>query len=323
MHADSYKVLLQRKILRAVKQRWARSTKSRSSRRHRIEQLELRQMLAIASPPDQNLLLSEPAIYLAPGHFDLGGPSDLVSVSRNGRIDVAVNNNQNGWATRSTFQLPGGSAANPVLGATTALLNNDPYDDLILQTASEIVMLASDGHTGWQSFSTTSYTGVVDATAHPIVKPIATNLGSDTRIDLVWPLPQSDQIAILYGTGDGKFQTPVYLTTGKNPLVVASGNLLGGPNNDLVIGFADGSIRFLEGNNQGTLQLRNDLTLTNVVGSISALQTYDFDGDGLNEIVTSGSAGTAVLKSLPDPLATSPLKNGDFSQGLSAWRTQF
>ncbi len=323
MHADSYKVLLQRKILRAAKQRWARSTMSRSSRRHRIEQLELRQMLAIASPPDQNLLLSEPAIYLAPGHFDFGGPSDLVSVSRNGRIDVAVNNNQNGWATRSTFQLPGASAANPVLGATTALLNNDPYDDLILQTASEIVMLASDGHIGWQSFSTTSYTGVVDATAHPIVKPIATNLGSDTRIDLVWPLPQSDQIAILYGTGDGKFQTPVYLTTGKNPLVVASGNLLGGPNNDLVIGFADGSIRFLEGNNQGTLQLRNDLTLTNVVGSISALQTYDFDGDGLNEIVTSGSAGIAVLKSLPDPLATSPLVNGDFSQGLSGWRTQF
>ena len=327
MNAFSLKVLKRRNAVRAVLSRCSQSTRSRKSRWHCIEQLELRQLLAIASPPDQILLLAEPSIYLAPGHFDLGAQADLLSVSRNGRIEVAVNNNQNGWDTRSTLQLPGASASNPVLGATTILLNNDPFDDLVLQTASGIVMLVSDGRAGWQTFFTTSYTGVVDGPAHPSVQPIATHLGNDTHIDLVWPLPQTNQIAILYGTSDGKFQPPVYLATGApsgaRPLVAASGNVLGGPSSDLVLGFADGSLRFFEGNNQGILQLRSDLTLSSFVGAMSALQTYDFDGDGLNEIVATGSSGTALLKSLPDPLATSPFVNGDFSQGLTGWHTEY
>ncbi len=305
----------------------AQSSRSRKPRAHRLEQLELRQMLAIASPPDQTLLLSDPAVYLAPGHFNLGGPSDLLSVSRNGRIDVAANNNQNSWDTRSTFQVPGVSAANPVLGATTALLNNDPFDDLLLQTATSVVMLVSDGHASWQSYLTNNYTGVVDAATHPTVKPIAANFGNDTRIDLVLPIPQANQVAILYGTNDGKFQTPVYLSTGSaissRPTVVASGNVLGGPSNDLIIGFDDGSVRFLEGNNQGVLQLRSDLTLTSFAGPVSGLQAYDFDNDGLSEIAVTGRSGAAILKSLPDPLASSPIANGDFSQGLNGWDTQF
>ncbi len=64
-------------------------------------------MLAVASPPDQSLLLSNPSTYLAPGHFDLGGADDLLSVTRSGRVDVVQNNNQNGWKTRTTFQVPG------------------------------------------------------------------------------------------------------------------------------------------------------------------------------------------------------------------------
>ena len=90
-----------------------------------------------------------------------------------------------------------------------------------------------------------------------------------------------------------------------------------------VVGFDDGSVRFFEGNNQGNLQLRSDLSLTSFVGAISALQTFDFDGDGLNEIVVTGRTGAALLKSLSDPLATSPIANGDFAQGLNGWQTQF
>ncbi len=45
---------------------------------------------------------------------------------------------------------PGITVDNPVLGATTALLNSDPFDDLILQASDRIVMVASDGAAGWQ-----------------------------------------------------------------------------------------------------------------------------------------------------------------------------
>ena len=327
MTSSNSKVRAGANAIRKAKRIQSQSTSSRKPRSQTIERLELRQMLAVASPPDQSLLLTSPAIYLAPGHFDLGGPSDLLSVSRTGRIDLAVNNNQNTWATRSTYQVPGVSAANPVLGATTALLNDDPFDDLVLQTASSVVMLTSDGKAGWQSYFTTNYTGVSDAASHPTVKPIVANLGNDTSIDLVLPLPQANQLAILYGANDGRFQSPVYLPTGSpissRPVVVASGNVLGGPSQDLVVGFDDGSVRFFEGNNQGTLQLRSDLSLTSFVGAISALQTFDFDGDGLNEIVVTGRTGAALLKSLSDPLATSPIANGDFAQGLNGWQTQF
>ena len=203
MTSSNSKVRTGANAIRKAKRIQSQSTSSRKPRSQTIERLELRQMLAVASPPDQSLLLTSPAIYLAPGHFDLGGPSDLLSVSRTGRIDLAVNNNQNTWATRSTYQVPGVSAANPVLGTTTALLNDDPFDDLVLQTASSVVMLVSDGKAGWQSYLTTNYTGVSDAASHPTVKPVVANLGNDTSIDLVLPLPQANQLAILYGANDG------------------------------------------------------------------------------------------------------------------------
>ncbi len=327
MYSNFLKALARTNVASKASRRRSQSTRSRQPRSQTIERLEFRQMLAVASPPDQTLLLSSPSIYLGSGHFNLGGPSDLVSVARNGRIDVATNNNQNSWDTRTTYQVPEVSATNPVLGATTALLNNDPFDDLVLQTTTGVVMLTSDGRANWQSYLTTNYTGVIDAASHPAVKPITANLGNDTRIDLVLPLPQANQIAILYGTNDGKFQAPVYLATGapssSRPVVVASGNVLGSPANDLVVGFDDGSVRFFEGNNQSDLQLRSDLTLTSFVGAVSALQTFDFENDGLNEIVVTGKSGAAVLKSLPDPLATSPIINGDFAQGLNGWHTQF
>jgi RHS repeat-associated protein len=327
MKNTNSKVRFCRKLIPKANSQKLQRTSSRKRRTHFIERLELRQLLAVASPPDQSLLLSSAAIYLAPGHFDLGGPTDLLSVSRTGRIDVAVNNNQNGWATRSTFQAAEVSASNPVLGATTALLNDDAFDDLVLQTASQVVMLVSDGNAGWQSYLTTSYTGVIDAASHPTVQPIAANFGNDTSIDLVLPLPQANQIAVLYGNSDGSFQPPLFISTGSpnssRPVVTTSGNVLGGPSHDLVIGFDDGAVRFFEGDKQGALQLRGDLTLINFVGAVSALQTFDFDGDGVSEIAATGRTGAALLKSLTDPLATSPIVNGDFSQGLTGWQTQF
>ncbi len=54
-----------------------------------------------------------------------------------------------------------------------------------------------------------------------------------------------------------------------------------------------------------------------MVGPITALKVFDFDGDGQSEIVAAGKTGVALLRSLPDPVAAPPIANGDFSLGLS------
>jgi IgGFc binding protein/Ca-dependent carbohydrate-binding module xylan-binding/Bacterial Ig-like domain (group 1)/Putative Ig domain/PKD domain len=326
MSANSIRLLKRRNLITTAVRNLIRRKSRRkrvTTRTQRIEQLELRQLLAVASPPDQLLLLSEPTIYLAAGHFDSGGPTDILNATRSGRIDVVRNGNQNSWSVRSSFTVPEVTLSNPVLGATTAILNNDAFDDLILQTASSVIMLTSDGNAGWQPFANINYPGVLDPATHPTVKPITAILGNDTRPDLFLLLPQTSQFAVLKGNPSGGFESPLYFSThGSRPTAIAIANLLGSPSNDLVVGMADGSLRFFEGSSNGVITPRNDLTLDDVVGVVTAIETADFDGDGLNEMVVAGVNGTALLKSQPDPLAASPIINGDFSLGLAGWRTQ-
>lgn len=288
-------------------------------RRQRLtlfEPLEPRYLLTVSSPPDQMLLLTAPAAYLAAGHFDLGTADDLVFVARSGQIDVQLNSNQNSWKARQSTSIPG-----PVLGATTVLANNDPFDDLLLQTANNVQLLSSDGQGNWLPPIAFSYTGVVDANTHPWVRPSSGFLGADLSVDLVLPLPQANQLAVFYGLPSG-FQPPIYLDVGPGqPLAVAIGDIVGGPDADLVVGFADGRIKFLEGDARGQLRLRNDLTIDNAVGTIAAIEIADLDANGIREVIASGRSGAAILHSRSDPLPQSPIRNGDFEFGLTDWQT--
>ncbi len=284
---------------------------------HLFEQLEDRRLLAVASLPDQLLPVPQPPVYLSAGNVSSSQSADLINVTRDGGVVVALNADSNAWLSTVATQ----PVTGPVLGATTVLLNADGFDDLLLRTSTELLVLNSDGAGGWLPGQQVGVAGVVDPTTHPTVTPVVGYLGSDLAIDLVLPLPQSDQIAVLRGAGMPGFHTPVYLDTGgSQPIAVAVGDLIGGPQADVIVGHADGQLTFLEGDTDGSLVLRGDLAVPTSIGSISDLKVADLDSDGHLEVVATGTGGVVLLSPATDPLAASPISNGDFDSGLTGWQ---
>ena len=100
------------------------------------------------------------------------------------------------------------------------------------------------------------------------------------RIDVVTVSPATDEVLIFRGNATGDLRSPLRMASGGDePLVVAAGNVIGGPALDLVVGHADGSVRWLEGVGDGTFQLRQQLTVSGF-DSIVDLALADGDADG-------------------------------------------
>ena len=124
------------------------------------------------------------------------------------------------------------------------------------------------------------------------------------------------------GSAAGLLPTPArYASGATQPIAVLVGDFVAGPTPDLAVGHADGTLTLLEGDGQGTFQLRPESTVTGL-GTIADLTAADLDGDGDTDLAVSGTNQLALLLNDNDPLTTSPLANGDFSQGLTGWRTE-
>jgi hypothetical protein len=88
----------------------------------------------------------------------------------------------------------------------------------------------------------------------------------------------------------------------------------------LAVAHADGTLTLLEGDGQATFQPRPESTVTGL-GTIADLTAADLDGDGDTDLAVSGTSQLTLLLNDNDLLTTSPLANGDFSQGLTGWQT--
>ena len=285
---------------------------SKKIRQHLVEQLEERRLMAVASLPDQRLDISQPAVLLGYGNFQ-GSDTDLVSVSRTGRIDVAVNSGSNYWQTVRTTN----SNETDIRGGATALLNSDPFGDLVLLTSDELTVLHGDGLAGWQNVQSIPL-GRTDASLGTI-QPLVTLLGRDLNPDLVVPLGQSNEIAIFSGRNGGLFNSPVYLASGgTTPSSITVADVIGGPNQDIIVGHADGSLTFFEGDSQGGFSLRSGLTQQLGLGVIVSLKASDLRQDGGIDIIAAGTNGVTILGRQGSGVVTT-LENGDFSAGLTGW----
>jgi RHS repeat-associated protein len=288
------------------------------------EPLEDRRVMAVASAPDQNLAWpSAPTpIYFGAARVTEGLSSDLVSIDGNGTFTIGENANNNAWRTTLTSQPLGSNVT--ALAAASGLLSGgadpDPFEDFVLQTPTQFKVLRSNGNASWSSVQTLLYAGTSNAATYPATQPISAMLGSDLITDFVFPLAQSNSIAILAGKSDGTLSTPVILPAGGNtPILVAAANMLGGPAIDIAVGHTDGTVTFLEGQTDGAFVLRNDLTLSSLVPAMRSMKTSDVDGDGVFEVTIVGGNQAVQLRSSADPLPEPPIRNGNFDQGLVGW----
>ena len=96
------------------------------------------------------------------------------------------------------------------------------------------------------------------------------------------------------------------------------GQFLGSPLPDLAVGHRDGTVTVLEGLEGGVFQLRPAATVGGL-GAIQGLAAGDLDEDGDLDLAVSGGDRVTVLWQDDDALPASPIRNGDFAEGLTGW----
>ena len=283
-----------------------------------FEQLEDRRVLSVSSLPEFPVSTGDGPLSVELMPLNGDRTSDMLVVSSDGQITFAVNDEGERW----TSVLQQSLGIDSVQGATSALLNNDAFVDLIIQGPDAIHFFTNDGSLGFAAshLVLASVPGTLANVGDTPIQLDAAYLDRDMFLDVLSVAPGTDELILLLGNGDGTFQSPQYHDTGADqPTAALAADVIGDPLPDIVVGHADGSITFFE-NSNGQLQLRDELTLHGL-GEIADLDAADFDQDGDSDLVTSGLDRVTALLNADDPLTTSPIRNGDFSLGLSGWNT--
>ena len=309
-----------RKNVKGVRESIARRLRKKLKSRHALmEKLEQRQMLTVASDPIEPLATSDQPIDVQLGIVDANTSLDLIAVGADGQTTVAFNGDDGSWINRRQDDL----AVGPVLGFETAFLNQDVTSDLVVQSPDAIHVFSgsTDGAFTLTQSLVADNLGDFGHASGRVDLGLA-NINSDFVIDLATVVPQTDQVKIFPGNIDGSFQTPITLSSGASqPIAVASGNLIGNPLVDIVVGHVDGTVTFLEGQSDGQFALRNDLSISGL-GVISDLVVDDLDGDGDFDVVVAGGNQANLLLNDNDVLTTNPIVNGDFSASLFGWNAE-
>ena len=134
-------------------------------------------------------------------------------------------------------------------------------------------------------------------------------------------LPGANEVLVFLGGGDGggPLQSPARYASGAGqPVDVLVGQFLGTPLPDLAVGHRDGTVTFLEGLGDGAFQLQPAAAVGGL-GQIQGLAAGDWDEDGDLDLAVSGGDRVTVLWQDNDPLPASPIRNGDFAEGLTGW----
>src|SRR5207245_914896 len=121
---------------------------------------------------------------------------------------------------------------------------------------------------------------------------VTADFNRDHKLDLAVPNPNSNNVSILLGNGDGTFRPAVNYSVGQGPVTAAVGDFNRDGKLDLVVAnnFSN-NVSVLLGNGDGTFR-----TPVNHGGTPNAAsaEVADFNGDGKLDLVVSNPPGSNV-----------------------------
>ncbi len=261
----------------------------------------------------------------AAGRFSKDDWLDVVSLSADGQLTLATNQNGQRWSSVSTISLglPDG------IGVASASVSKDDLADLIIVSSDRITIAVSDGAQGFRAVQTLTpaLPGQFARFSRSSVSMATGLFDQDFLTDLAIVVPGSGELLIFRGLQNGQFSEPSrYVSGGQEPVGVVSGQFSGGPEPDLAVAHSDGRIAIFTGDGNGTfhqdsVQFPVELQQADN-GEVQTISAADLSSDGETDLIVSLSDGVVILINEPDPVVSSPIVNGRFEQGLTGWTTQ-
>ena len=299
------------------------------------------------------------------GGFTTGGsfatdgyPNNLVVADFNGdhRLDFATSNTQGQWVTvglgngDGTFrssQSYGYTWSGTVAQIATADMNNDGNLDIVEAgggTGVGITVLLGSSH-GAFGVPISTAVGCGQANRGGVNAIALGDVTGDGKADVVATVTTAgggcpdNHVAVLAGSGNGKFKKPVYYSTGttQQSYLGGLGDFNGDGKLDIVLSNGDGSLSILLNKGKGVYGAAN------VIAGASGTEAGnivigDFNHDGKLDVAVTNYSGTAINVllgngdgtfqapiSTPSPINPSALVGGDFNKdgnldlALTSW----
>jgi hypothetical protein len=198
-------------------------------------------------------------VAIIAGDFNGDGKIDLATVDQfQSEISILLGNGDGTFQGHKEYAT---AASGKPVALATADVNGDGKLDIIVanQSTNNVSVLLGNGDGTFQAH--TEYSVIPTGKSGGPLGLAIGDFNGDGKLDLAVANNSDNAVAIMFGNGDGSFQTPIEYTTATAPNSVVVGDFNGDGILDLAVGTSNKSVSVLLGISGGTFQNHKEYTI--------------------------------------------------------------